>query len=44
LVHIGVKKCSPGGSSFLLIFLRRNVIFCRKTVKQRKTLQLGGAL
>ena len=31
LVHIGVKKSSSGGSSFLLILLRTNVIFCTKT-------------
>ena len=28
--HIGVKNCSSGGSCFLLIFLKTNVIFCKK--------------
>jgi len=32
LVHIGVKKCSSGDSSFCLFsFLRTNVLFCAET-------------
>jgi len=30
--HIGVKNCSSGGSCFLLIFLKTNVIFCKKSL------------
>jgi len=47
LVHIGIKKCSSGGSIFLLIFLRSNVVFCTKNkldIVQRVQFLTGRAL